>query len=776
MTYEELKQREPFFGYWYLGECIGSGSFGDVYEITRTEVNGEVYHAALKIISFPRNSRELEEVSFSQGTVENTFAYYDDMRNNFLSEISLMESFKGRTNIVSYEDHIIIPRKGGNEPGYDIFIRMELLTDLKTMILRNHSLCQNEREVAKIGMDICEALKLCHGQNPAIIHRDIKPGNIFCTQDGAYKLGDFGIARKMDDSGLQMSVKGTYEYMAPEVYLRTNYDHRADIYSLGMVLYRIMNGTREPFLATGQKITAMAKEQALIRRMQGEELENPIYASDRFSRILKKACAFQKEDRYQSASEFQDALRAIYEGREDEEPDTIPYVPPVVPDGKKKKKPVKVTPPAPPVDDLEGDSTIYLPPDGNDLNTLVGKKEKDKKKSKLWIALIPLVLVAGVIGMLFLKQDKDPQKQNTTQKPPVTTVANTDSESEKSSVTAAPSVTEETNAMEASAGSSAEEGKVEEEPEPVEPAAGEEIMVYGPYEEDEMAADCFIGDSAQDLVLEGTFLAQDENGDTVEVDGTLAFDGVETIDESGEYPWIFTPEDTERYLPVRGTVYITAALPQSEPYMSEKVRVYGKRREGVSNRLIFQGDSAEELVFTGAFQVSEEDSTEVTGTYAILDEEVINASGTYTWVFTPDDEETYLPVTGTVNITAMIPDTVTGVDAVKAVANPKELYAVDISGQKLKTLNILKDATNLRVLDAGNNNLTDITGIDGCTRLEYLSLYGNEKLKNVDVLLNKWYLIGVSLSDTQVSQKVQNQIQEICEMTTKERNAKANGE
>ena len=73
-----------------------------------------------------------------------------------------------------------------------------------------------------------------------------------------------------------------------------------------MVLYRIMNGTREPFMVTGQRVTALEKEKALMRRMSGEELDSPTFASEAFSYVLKKACAFKKEDRYQNVYEMQD--------------------------------------------------------------------------------------------------------------------------------------------------------------------------------------------------------------------------------------------------------------------------------------------------------------------------------------------------------------------------------------------------------------------------------------------------------------------------------------
>ena len=88
-----------------------------------------------------------------------------------------------------------------------------------------------------MGVDICKALELYQKYN--IIHRDIKPENIFVSDNGDFKLGDFGIARTIEKTMSDLSKKGTYNYMAPEVYQGGEYGFSVDLYSLGIVLYRI---------------------------------------------------------------------------------------------------------------------------------------------------------------------------------------------------------------------------------------------------------------------------------------------------------------------------------------------------------------------------------------------------------------------------------------------------------------------------------------------------------------------------------------------------------
>ena len=305
MTLETIKQYEPFFGKWYIEEKLGEGSYGAVYKIRSTDYNGKSYYSALKVISIPKDENERAEVELLCGTEENTRNYFQEQLNRFETEIELMNQFKGKTNIVSYEDHEIIPREG-DQIGFDVFVRMELLEDLRKIQRTNAELLNNQIEIIHIGKDICNALEICMEHN--IIHRDIKPGNIMRSKDGDYKLGDFGVARNLDSTSTMTKV-GTLSFMAPEVENADSYDERADIYSLGMVLYELLNNNRAPFLPVGtQAVTATDKETARDLRMHGEQFPLPMCADRCLGEVVVKACAYAPEDRYQTATEFREAL------------------------------------------------------------------------------------------------------------------------------------------------------------------------------------------------------------------------------------------------------------------------------------------------------------------------------------------------------------------------------------------------------------------------------------------------------------------------------------
>lgn len=167
-----------------------------------------------------------------------------------------------------------------------------------------------KRTLVCLGTEIADALDFCHRKG--MIHRDVKPENIFVDENGVFKIGDFGVARTIDKTSGGMSKKGTEVYMAPEVYWGKEYDASEDTYSLGLVLYRILNGNRLPFLPLAPNpITYEDRENALVKRIKGEALSSPIQASTQVSEIILKACAYKPEDRYKTAGELCLALKEV---------------------------------------------------------------------------------------------------------------------------------------------------------------------------------------------------------------------------------------------------------------------------------------------------------------------------------------------------------------------------------------------------------------------------------------------------------------------------------
>ena len=268
---------------WQLEEePIGRGSYGAVYKAVKSDLSGESV-AAVKVVSVPRSESELDSLYFEGMSDDEISEYLAGAVREYVDEIKVMELFKGTQNIVSIEDSAVLKKE--DSMGYDIFIRMELLASFSEHIRKT---ALTEPEAIKLGADICSALELLGMKN--IIHCDIKPQNIFISKFGDFKLGDFGVARALEANP---TVKGTRGYMAPEVERKEPYDARADIYSLGMVLYSVMNRGPAPKDRTGGK------------------LPPPCMASQGLSDIILRACSPDPDDRFPTAAEFKRALLSL---------------------------------------------------------------------------------------------------------------------------------------------------------------------------------------------------------------------------------------------------------------------------------------------------------------------------------------------------------------------------------------------------------------------------------------------------------------------------------
>lgn len=293
---------------WEIVRVIGTGSYGKVYEIEKIDAFGSTEHSALKVISIPESSSEVRAYRDDGLDDESITAILTNRVKDISEEFQLMSALKGQTNIVSYEDHKTEAHQ--DDPGYDILIRMELLTSLPDYFNKNLAAGEMDEDIViQLGIDICKALELCRKNN--IIHRDIKPQNIFVNANGDFKLGDFGIARTLDHS-THATKAGTYGYMAPEVYKAEKYNASVDIYSLGLVMYWMLNERRGPFLPLPPETPKPSQNrEALDRRMGGENLPCPRHASPALADVVLKACAFASEDRFSSPKEMRLKLEEI---------------------------------------------------------------------------------------------------------------------------------------------------------------------------------------------------------------------------------------------------------------------------------------------------------------------------------------------------------------------------------------------------------------------------------------------------------------------------------
>lgn len=307
MKNEMLMQAyQPFWNNWYISNqgLLGTGSFAHVYKLYRDDMGVRTY-AAMKVISCPHHPDEVQKLENQGYTREEIIAYYEQKRKEVYKEITLMETLKGKSYILSYEDFQVFPQESGI--GYHICIRMELAESLENYITR---IPMTAELWLRMGRELCQGLMLCkkHG----IVHRDIKPANIFISKDDCFMLGDFGIASCAKDK--ITGIRGSYNFMAPEIYRGDSGDERSDIYSLGLVLYYYCNHNQIPFLPYDKKnISHTDYQKAFQRRMAGEVPQWERDVPYIFQELIGKAIAYSPENRYQNATEFYHALMMAQE-------------------------------------------------------------------------------------------------------------------------------------------------------------------------------------------------------------------------------------------------------------------------------------------------------------------------------------------------------------------------------------------------------------------------------------------------------------------------------
>jgi eukaryotic-like serine/threonine-protein kinase len=226
--------------------------------------------------------------------------------NLFLTE-GYSRQFQREANILAGLRHTALPRVSdyfviSNQGQYLI---MEFIDgeDLRQRIERLAFL--PERDVAIIGIVICDAIAYLHFRPQTIIHRDIKPGNIKITPDGEIVLVDFGLAKVLDskdENDVQDTTTGaramTPGYSPPEQYGTARTDSRSDIYALGATLYAALTGI---IPEDGLSRATGKVDLTPIRQLQPS-------VNSRLANVIEKALEIEPEDRYQDADEFRRSL------------------------------------------------------------------------------------------------------------------------------------------------------------------------------------------------------------------------------------------------------------------------------------------------------------------------------------------------------------------------------------------------------------------------------------------------------------------------------------
>ncbi len=261
-TPEELA---PHFPQLEILECLGRGGMGVVYKARQKSLNRIV---ALKLLAPER----VADPKFAE---------------RFAHEAHALAALN-HPNIVTIYDF-------GQAGGF-YFLLMEFVDGVNLRQAMKAGRFTPEQALA-IVPPVCEALQYAHEHG--IVHRDIKPENLLLDKVGRVKIADFGIAKMLGAESpsvglLESQPAGTPQYMAPEQKARTGADHRADIYSLGVVLYELLTG-----------------------ELPGTRLQPPsrkVQIDVRLDEIVLRALENAPELRFQTANEFRTQVETIADG------------------------------------------------------------------------------------------------------------------------------------------------------------------------------------------------------------------------------------------------------------------------------------------------------------------------------------------------------------------------------------------------------------------------------------------------------------------------------
>lgn len=681
MYIDEIIKQQPFWGEWVIENKIGEGSFGSVYMISRQDYTF-VNKAAMKVICVPKDQKEHDRILEKSGSLDGAKRYCTEIRNRLLNEIKIMNQFKGNSQIVSMEDYKVVEATQ-DDFGFSLMIRMELCKTVNTFIDNKQDYFANASELIRLGVSICNALETIHSKS--LLHRDIKPGNIFVSMDGCFKLGDFGMAAGRYSGEEDPNAAGTYDYMAPEVCNNLGYDARADLYSLGLTLYYYANGLRGPYLENVFSApTRNDKNIAFSKRMKNEPILPPSLVPKPLADVILRACAFDQNERYMTARDMRIALisverelyssdigsavwqsgstsSAMYGSASGAAPDGsglglitggssgLTYGSKSVNDSASYVKSGSVR---------ENIPAIIQP--GFDNKTA-------KKKKGLIVSLVSIatfLIIATAVVLIVVLNGSDANDV-----PDVTAIGE--------------AVKNQEDLIDTIIGGKEEKGDNSVDP---------------------------TNDGLSEHDTDRVSNASDDNEEVVDID----------IKENDKY---FEPE-----------------VQKVEPVLVDgSLIAYSKEGH------ILKGMTKDEIIIEATFMLGNET---IDGEITLDCPEIITESGEYTWSFKPFSNELYNEVEGKLYIKTFIPDMIEGLEEYNSVDDKSEILYLSLENEGLTDVSFLAEAFNLEKLNLDDNNLVNFNGLENCEHLRTLAFNNNISLNDIDALLGLKELIKVYTDST----------------------------
>ena len=276
----------------------------------------------VKILSIPPSQVQLDALLLTGACPDrdSARAYFKEQADSTVSEAQLLQRLAGLEGFVGFEGWQVEPME--DAVGYDVYMLSAYRPTLERYLARNP---MTHLGAVNLGLDLCAALSVC--RQSGYLYVALKPGNIYQTDKGDYRIGDLGFIPLDSLKYASLPDKYRSEYTAPEITdAFSSLNSTIDIYALGLILYQAYNNGKLP------------------QREESGALAPPEYADYEMAEILLKACAADPADRWQTPAEMGQALVSYMQRNSVND---TPIVPPPIPEMPEEAEPEQEAPDTP---------------------------------------------------------------------------------------------------------------------------------------------------------------------------------------------------------------------------------------------------------------------------------------------------------------------------------------------------------------------------------------------------------------------------------------------
>ena len=284
----EQKRISPLLDGFTLGNPMSSRSGVRCYPAIKE--NSEKKYI-VKAISIPASSVQLDALLLTGAYKDPAEAmdYFKEQTDLIVEEVQVLQKLSRLEGFLPYTGWQVDPMENGRL-GYRVFLISSYKRTLDKFLRRN---LMTHQQAVNLGLDLCAALAIC--RRAGYLYVDLKPSNIFLSEDQEYRIGDLGFVKLDSLKFTSLPEKYVSPYSAPEVHDAMNsLNETVDTYALGMLLYQIYNDGQLPFRTKAPE----------------EALPSPCNADYEIAEIIMKAIAPRPDDRWSDPLEMGKALAA----------------------------------------------------------------------------------------------------------------------------------------------------------------------------------------------------------------------------------------------------------------------------------------------------------------------------------------------------------------------------------------------------------------------------------------------------------------------------------